>query len=285
MRKYKNKIIIPVSIFLAVLFSVAYFLFWFNGGQNHSSQEASLFSLSDFSNGALLSASCASNPSTECWTSSAAFSCNGTQPQVTITWSSDVQITHGSNTYYVTFGTNPAILTQGYIAGSYVSIPSPTLSYTVNVNPNTTYYWSIESSVAIYDSDTGGTSYPYYLTMGGRYTVPTGTITTGSCCVPTGWTPDISGTCSDQTMTQTSNCGTTRTVYGGIPAASGQCGTASTSGSILSSKPTSDLCALGSASDPQLSGNSWCWNCSGICGGSSVSCCATRDSNWKEVKP
>lgn len=123
----------------------------------------------------------------------------------------------------------------------------------------------------------------------------------------TGWSGSCSGigTCnlimnSAKSVTASFNCacndsgshctGTTyvnscgMTCSGTMPQVSGRCGNAAEK--IWGTKPNSNLCFIGTASNPTSSSeNQWCWTCSGICGGNTAECCAQRDNNWKEVAP
>lgn len=99
-------------------------------------------------------------------------------------------------------------------------------------------------------------------------------------------TANFTCTCNDSGShclgeTYTNSCG--MTCNGTIASLSGKCGSAVDK--LWEVKPNSDLCSLGTASDPTSSENQWCWNCSGVCGGSATECCAQRDNNWKEVAP
>ncbi len=149
-------------------------------------------------------------------------------------------------------------------------------------NPTCSLYMNSSKSVSAVFSCSCNSSDTANHCEGTTYTNSCGATCTGT--KPNNpWTPDPSGTCNNSTLTQTSNCGNTRTVPGTMPTLNGQCGSAS--GKLWDIKPNSDLCSIGTSSDPTSSENQWCWNCSGICGGSATECCAQRDSNWKEVAP
>lgn len=90
---------------------------------------------------------------------------------------------------------------------------------------------------------------------------------------------DSGSRCTGETYIN--SCGMTCT--GTMPSLSGQCGSAADK--LWEIKPNSNLCSVGTASDPTSSESQWCWNCSGICGGNVAKCCAQRDSNWKEIAP
>ncbi len=104
-------------------------------------------------------------------------------------------------------------------------------------------------------------------------------------CADTSWSPSTSGTCTTSTLTQTSNCGNSRTVWGTMSCpvpVNGAGGPAC--GKTYSSSETgygSDTqCSVGSSSNTAFppQGGSVSWTCSGSNGGSNASCSASRQA-------
>jgi hypothetical protein len=103
MKKNKKILIISSAVFLIMLFSTAFFFFWFHGIGNSksSSVETALFGVSDFQNGAALSASCDANGGMCDWNISWPFgpsACIGDQGQ-TCGGMGHQTIYCGTNTY------------------------------------------------------------------------------------------------------------------------------------------------------------------------------------------
>ncbi len=82
---------------------------------------------------------------------------------------------------------------------NHADIPATTTSWTLtNLAPNTTYYWRLMMwSYSGCDSGPGPISF-----------------TTSAACTDSTWTPDPALTCVGTNVSQTSNCGTTRTTAG-----------------------------------------------------------------------
>lgn len=82
---------------------------------------------------------------------------------------------------------------------NHADIPASTTSLTVNnLAPGTTYYWRMMM----------------WVVSGCDSASPTTSFTTAAACVDSTWTPDPALTCVGTNVTQTSNCGTTRTTAG-----------------------------------------------------------------------
>ncbi len=82
---------------------------------------------------------------------------------------------------------------------NHADIPASTTSLTVNnLAPGTTYYWRMMM----------------WIVSGCDSASPVKSFTTDAACVDTTWTPDPALTCVGTNVTQTSNCGTTRTTAG-----------------------------------------------------------------------
>ncbi|MEA2112816.1 MAG: hypothetical protein U9P50_02470 [Patescibacteria group bacterium] len=114
-------------------------------------------------------------------------------------------------------------------------------------------------------------------------------------CEPTTWSPPKSETCEGTLVIQTSNCQTTRSVYG-IKDCSvdGECG--SSNRAVLPVKPNTGLCSVGSSSTVSGDGP-WTWSCTGTSGGETAFCgadpvattidgeCGSSDGRTLSTKP
>ncbi|MFH0969443.1 MAG: hypothetical protein V1804_02960 [Patescibacteria group bacterium] len=83
----------------------------------------------------------------------------------------------------------------------------------------------------------------------------------------------------------TIDCGIETCVDGScLPKQPGVCGDAQDI--IWDKSPNSEFCnSFGGYTEPIREGESWCWTCIGMLGGSDTECCAQRDLNWKEIAP
>lgn len=88
---------------------------------------------------------------------------------------------------------------NGSLDANHADIPSTTTSWIVNnLKPDTNYNWRLMM----------------WVSSGCDNASPVVTFKTLATCVETTWTPDSSLTCTGANVTQTSNCGTTRTTLG-----------------------------------------------------------------------
>jgi hypothetical protein len=300
MKNKKKKIILSLSIFLAAFLAVFSFFVWLNSGnKSFSSVEANLFSLADIAsgNGAALSASCDAGlptcgsvyysdvaPTDYCTISSQTSCSTGCgwgnyQDSCGIYYCGVLYNQCNYNPYLTCYVSDCSSRSSSNLAHTHDSWPSCFVACCGDGICNN------GETCNTCPGDCGTCCTPLDCSDNGNYCV--GVPYYPNSCTTCIGTKPVDCSCAANICTgQTCSDGCGGTCNGTKSSSNGVCGTASTSNQVWSSAPSgSILCADGSTPTVSLSGTSWTWSCLGTCNGSSASCSAQRDMNWRETAP